>query len=287
MTNTRIATTFEHVADLLEQQDASPYRVRAWRVAAETIRAAPREMADVFRDHGRVGLEAIPNIGPRLAAVVIELVKSGTCGALERLEGDVEHRLANVPGLGPTLAERIHRELGIDTLAELELAAHDGRLARVPGIGPRRVATLRGVLATMLSHRAPPTAKPLRRPPVSLLLDVDRQYRQAAATGTLRKISPRRFNPDNAAWLPVMHVERDGWELTVMFSNTALAHRLGRTNDWVILYYHDNTGPEGQATVVTERQGYLRGRRVVRGRERECGELEDRSQEHSRPVMAA
>jgi putative hydrolase len=273
MTNAGIAATFERVADLLEQQAASPFRIRAWHEAARSIREHPRELSDVFRDHGRVGLEAIPRIGPRLGAVIIELIKTGTCGALERLQGDPIHRLASVPGLGPHLAERIHRELGIDTLEELEIAAHDGRLAQVPGFGPRRIAALRGVLASLLSRRAPRSASPPQQPSVELLLDVDHAYLDAVAAGTLHKITPRRFNPENAAWLPVMHLDRDGWAFTAMFSNTELAHRLGRTDDWVVIFFHEPHGPEGQATIVTEQRGQQRGRRVVRGRERECAEL--------------
>ena len=276
MTNERIASAFEQVAALLEQPSASPFRIRAWREAARSIRDHDRELSDVFRDHGRGGLEAIPHVGARLAAVIIELIKTGTCGALERLQGDPVHRLASVPGLGPQLAERIHRELGIDTLEELEIAAHDGRLAHVPGFGPRRIAALRGVLASMLSRRSSRAAPaPRRRPDVELLLDIDRTYREAAAAGTLHKIAPRRFNPKRQAWLPILHVDRDGWSFTAMYSNTELAHRLRRTSDWVVIYFHEDHGPEGQATVVTEQRGHLRGRRVVRGRERECVDLSD------------
>lgn len=273
MTNLRIALTFERIADLLEQQGASPFRVRAWREAAHGLREHPRELADVFRDHGRAGLEAIPHIGPRLAAVIIELVKTGRCGALERLEGDPIRTLASVPGLGLQLAERIHRALGIETLEDLEVAAHDGRLARVPGFGTRRIAALRGVLASLLARQTTRIPAPPRRPPVELLLDLDRVYRDAAAAGTLYKIAPRRFNPNREAWLPIQHVDRDGWSFTVMYSNTELAHRLGRTHDWVITYFHEPHAPEAQATIVTEHRGSLRGRRVVRGRERECAEL--------------
>jgi hypothetical protein len=283
VTNERIALTFEKVAALLEMQSASPFRVRAWREAAQSIREHDREIGDVFRDHGRVGLEAIPHVGSHLAAVIIELIKTGTCGALHRLEGEPSQRLAGVPGLGPHLAERIHRELGIETLEELEIAAHDGRLARVPGFGPRRVAALRAVLATLLSRRSPRSAHPdTRRPSVELLLDIDRAYREAAAAGKLHKITPRRFNPQRAAWLPVMHGERDGWSFTALFSNTELAHRLGRTTDWVVIYFHEDHGPEGQATIVTEPRGPHRGRRVVRGRERECAEVFDAEPEATR-----
>jgi hypothetical protein len=65
------------------------------------------------------------------------------------------------------------------------------------------------------------------------------------------------------------HVERDGWAFTALFSNTARAHALGTTDDWVVLFF-ERDGAEGRATVVTERAGPLAGRRVVRGREAEC-----------------
>jgi hypothetical protein len=58
----------------------------------------------------------------------------------------------------------------------------------------------------------------------------------------------------------------------VLFSNTERAHRLGRTHDWVVLYYHDGDGTERQCTVVTEFRAPLTGKRVVRGREIESAE---------------
>ncbi len=270
MTNVRIAAIFDEVAARLEQQEASPHRVRAWRDAAQAIREHDRELADVFRDHGRIGLEAIPRIGSRLASVVIELVRSGHCTALDRLRGEGGKAIERVPGIGHELAARIHDQLGIETLEELEAAAHDGRLASVPGFGPRRVAAVRDVLATRLARSRP--VQPARvRPPIELLLAIDREYRAKAEAGELRTIAPHRFNPEHEAWLPVMHVERDGWSVTALYSNTARAHELGRTRDWVIVYYHRRDEPEGQATIVTEYRGSLRGERVVRGREHECG----------------
>ena len=102
------------------------------------------------------------------------------------------------------------------------------------------------------------------------LLEVDRDYRKLARAGKLPKIAPRRFNPEKRAWLPVMHTERDGWHFTVLFSNTARAHQLGRTEDWVVIYFYDGEHEEAQQTVVTETHGPLKGQRVVRGREQEC-----------------
>jgi hypothetical protein len=105
--------------------------------------------------------------------------------------------------------------------------------------------------------------------PVAELLDVDVEYRRRSEGGELRRIAPRRFNPERRAWLPLLHTERAGRHYTALFSNTALAHRLGRTDDWVVIF-HDGDGGEQRETVVTARQGTLRGRRVVRGREEEC-----------------
>ena len=64
--------------------------------------------------------------------------------------------------------------------------------------------------------------------------------------------------------------QRDAWHFTVLFSNTARAHELGRVLDWVVVYFHSKDEPEGQSTVVTETRGQLAGKRVVRGREAEC-----------------
>jgi DNA polymerase (family X) len=136
---------------------------------------------------------------------------------------------------------------------------------------------LAGMLARSTRRRArrlraldaAPAEEAAARPRVQTLLAVDADYRRRAAAGELRTIAPKRFNPGRRAWLPVMHAERDGWSFTALFSNTARAHELGTTGDWVILYY-ERDGDEDQCTVVTERHGPLAGRRVVRGRESEC-----------------
>jgi hypothetical protein len=107
-------------------------------------------------------------------------------------------------------------------------------------------------------------------PSVDVLLDVDREYREKAQAGSLPRIAPRRMNPEGKAWLPVLHTRFGPWHFTALFSNTERAHDLHRIYDWVVIFYADPEGGEGQATVVTERRGALTGERVVRGREPEC-----------------
>jgi hypothetical protein len=202
---------------------------------------------------------------------------------LERLRGESDPvaLLRTVPGIGRVMAERLHDELGIETLEELEVAAYDGRLERVLGFGQKRIAGIRDSLATRLgrvrSYGPPP---PSIQPSVAESLDVDREYRTKAAEGLLTRIAPRRFNPEHKAWLPVLHTTRGRRHYTALFSNTPRAHKLGKTNDWVVIYY-DGGGGERQCTAVTGSQGPLKDKRIIRGREAECWEyyLREGSQE--------
>ena len=176
------------------------------------------------------------------------------------------------PGIGPRLAEQIHKDLDVDSLEELEAACRDGRLEHLQGIGSRRSAMLRAALAERLSRtrRWTPGQHDNARPDIAVVLDVDQEYRDKAERGLLQKIAPKRFNPSGAAWLPILHIERGAWHFTALFSNTARAHDLKRTDDWVVVYFHSDSEPEGQHTIVTETRGSLIGKRVVRGREQEC-----------------
>jgi putative hydrolase len=270
--NRVIAERLREAAALLEQQDANRYRVAAYRRAAETLDALPRDIGLIFRAEGYPGLVALQGIGPQIAGAIAEMLRTGRWTQIERLRGslDPEALFSSVPGIGPKLARQVMSELHVDTLEALETAAHDGRLARVPRFGPRRLAMVRAELAQMLGRNWKRPAEHAPEPGVGLLLDLDREYREKASAGQLRTIAPKRFNPNHEAWLPVLHMERGPWQFSVLFSNTALAHSLGRTRDWVIIYFHHELGSEGQRTVVTETRGPIRGQRTVRGRELEC-----------------
>jgi hypothetical protein len=282
--NAVCADRLREAAALLEGQGANPFRVSAYRRAADTLRDLPGDIGPIIEHDGAEGLEALPGIGRGIAGALVEMWRTGRWAQLERLRGSADpvQLFTLLPGLGHRLAERIHDELHVDTLEALEVAAHDGRLENVAGVGPRRAAAIRAGLQAMLARgraqrlgppagpdvAAPPAAA---RPPVANLLAVDREYREKATRGELPTISPKRFNPSGEAWLPVLHVTRDGLHYTALYSNTALAHQLGRTRDWVVLFFYDDDHVEGQHTIVTETHGPLAGRRVVRGREAECG----------------
>jgi len=270
--NERIADRLAEAGDLLEQQGANAFRVQAYRRAAETVARLDRDVADVVEHEGIDGLVELPGVGHGIAGAIVELVARGRWSALERLRGqlDAVELFRSVPGIGPSLAGRIHEELHVDRLEELEAAAHDGRLEGVAGIGPRRAKAIRSHLASVLGRLRTRRA-PLRdEPGVALVLSVDEEYRGKGAAGELTTIAPKRFNPKGEAWLPILHAQRGAWHFTALYSNTARAHQLGRTDDWVVIYFYDEDHREGQCTVVTETRGPFAGRRVVRGREQQC-----------------
>ena len=135
--NHHIAETLRDLATVLAQQGASPFRINAYRKAAQTLDELPLDLADILAREGVDGLKALPHIGQGIASVIEELLRRGRSSQLERLRGalDPVRLFSTIPGIGPNLATRIHDRLGIDTLEELELAAHDGCLETVPGIG--------------------------------------------------------------------------------------------------------------------------------------------------------
>lgn len=269
--NAQIAERLRFMADLRAQQGDDGFRVESYRRAADTLEALEEPVDALLASKGRAGLVALEGIGVGIAGAIAEMLHTGRWAQLERLLGVLEPEalFRSLPGIGPKLASRLHDELEIETLEQLEMAAHDGRLERLDGVGPRRAAAIRAMLNERLGQRRIRTrAEPA--PSVATLLAVDAAYRRRAAAGELKTIAPRRFNPSGEAWLPIMHADRGRWRFTALFSNTARAHQLGKSRDWVVVYFHTDSSPESQATVVTETRGALKRKRVVRGREQDC-----------------
>lgn len=277
MNNHEIAQQLAEVADLLEAQGANRFRVAAYRNAAENLRGMVRPLGEILNEEGVEGLDRLPGIGESLAHSIEVLLKTGHLPLLDRLHGAArpERIFTTIADVGPELARRIHEHLDIESLGELEIAANDGRLAKVPGMGEKRVRAVRESLAGRFRRREQDEQRkrmqPLYEPPVSELLDVDSEYRRLAAADRLVRIAPRRFNPDGKVWLPILHTQRNDRHYTVLYSNTARAHELGMTHDWVVVVLDDDH-LHGQWTIITSGYRKLRGQRIVRGREKECAE---------------
>jgi DNA polymerase (family X) len=132
--NASIADTFRHVADLLEIEGANPFRIRAYRRAAQTIEDLPQSAAKMVEE-GRP-LAGLLGIGKDLAGKITELVQTGRLLALEEIEARTPTTLAvltTIPGLGPKRVHLLHQALGIKTVKDLERAAKTHKIRELRG----------------------------------------------------------------------------------------------------------------------------------------------------------
>jgi DNA polymerase (family 10) len=152
--NGQIADRLDALASLLELGDASPYATRAYRRAAEMIRATPTPVAELIRS-GQV--RELRGIGPGIEARLRELVETGEIRELRELERELAPDLVGLGrylGLSARRSVQLARALDVRTADELREAAAAGRLRAVPGIGPKTEALLVEALAREAEPRS-------------------------------------------------------------------------------------------------------------------------------------
>lgn len=148
--NAQIASAFGEIADLLEIEGANPFRVRAYRHAAQTLGTLGQSVQAMLAEGGDP--DALPGIGPDLAAKIREIVDTGQCALLRRLRGELPAavtEMLKVPGLGPKRVRALHRALDVRTMAQLRSAAREGRVRTIPGFGPK---TEQAILDATAAH---------------------------------------------------------------------------------------------------------------------------------------
>ena len=199
--NGALAQQLESFATLLELAGSSPYGVRAYRRAAELIRATPAPVAELVRQ-GRV--RELRGVGAGIEARLTELVETGRLAELDELEQTVRPELvglARLVGLSPPRLVEVGRVLGVSNTDELRAAAAAGRLREVPGIGP---ATEAKVLAALERPRVAPRRGLLLNRAWELVGGV------ADALGGAAAGDPRRFSPTSSRLAVVVAAEDAG-----------------------------------------------------------------------------
>ena len=156
MQNPDIARVFDEVADLLEIQDANPFRVRAYRNAARTIRDYPEPIAELVHSGGK-DLTEIPGIGEDLAEKITDIVKTGELPLRKQLAAKLPAGLLDllrIPGLGPKRVKLLHKKLKVTSAADLAAALNKGRIQKLKGFGPKIEEKIRtGLGAAQVSER--------------------------------------------------------------------------------------------------------------------------------------
>lgn len=143
VSNREIAEVLESIARLLEVEDASPFRIRAHRNAADTVRSHGRALTEMVA--AGENLTDVQDIGPGIAKKIEELLAIGKRAFLEQLEtraGPGILDLLRVPGLGPKRVRAVREALGITSIEELRAAAEEGRVRGIPGFGEKTEASI-------------------------------------------------------------------------------------------------------------------------------------------------
>jgi DNA polymerase (family 10) len=143
--NQQLATIFRSMADLLSAQRANPYRVRAYRRAADALLAIDEDVSTVA---GRHGLEEIDGIGADLAKKIEEFLETGTIRAYEELKTPLPAEVkswASLPGLSESLVTYLYFRLGIRTLDDLEQITRSHLLRTLPSFSGSEERLLQAV----------------------------------------------------------------------------------------------------------------------------------------------
>jgi DNA polymerase (family 10) len=140
--NDELARIFYEIGDMLEIQGELPFKIGAYRRAAESLAHSPIDVARAYRE-GRP--PRLPGVGKAIDEKLDELADSGRLRYYERLRRDVPPSvvtLLQVPGLGPRSAGDLYRHAGIDSLDALEAAARAGQLREIKGMSAKTEARL-------------------------------------------------------------------------------------------------------------------------------------------------
>lgn len=194
MENIEIVRVLDEVADLLEIQQANPFRVRAYRNAVRTINAHASPLRKLVEQGA--DLTELPSIGKGLADNIRELVESGRLTMLEEMAAEVPPglvELMRLPGVGPKKARKLWAELGVESIDDLEEVASEGRVAELPGFGlktqDRILSGIRNYRTSTTRFRLgevdkllPPLIEHLQATPGVTRLEVAGSYRRRKET---------------------------------------------------------------------------------------------------------
>jgi DNA polymerase (family 10) len=188
--NAEIADLFERLADLLELEDANPFRVRAYRNAARTIRGYPETMAGLLEK--KADLAELPAIGEDLAAKIETIVRTGKLPLLGEVESRTPGQLSDlmrIPGLGPKRVKTLYQKLDVRSVDDLGRAARSGNIRALPGFGKKtEQAILKGLqdIAGRAARTPLPQAEEAARS-LAAYLEAIEGVREVTVAGSFRR----------------------------------------------------------------------------------------------------
>jgi DNA polymerase (family X) len=139
--NAAIAGILLEIADLLEIKGENPFKIRAYRNVADIASNHPHHLASL----DETSLREIPGIGKDLAGKIREIATTGDSQFHRELLAEFPPsilEMMRLQGVGPKTVAMLHRELGVQTIDDLQRAALDGRVRAIKGMGPKKEALI-------------------------------------------------------------------------------------------------------------------------------------------------
>ena len=140
MINLDMARIFDEIADIFEVKGENPFKIRAYRRAARTIETLTQDLKVIAERGGINELKKIPGVGDAIAKKILEIAETGDCKKHIELKQEVPTGLLEllaIPRIGPKTIAKLHDELGISSIADLEEAAKLHNLETLPGLGTK------------------------------------------------------------------------------------------------------------------------------------------------------
>jgi len=141
--NTTLAKVLEEIADLLDIKGENSFRIRSYRMAAESVASHGAGVAEMVARGA--SLRELPGVGEGIAAKLKEVVETGSCSYHRELLHEIPGgllELLGIPGLGPKGVSLVWRKLGVTGAEELEAAIRDGRFRTLPGMKEKKEARI-------------------------------------------------------------------------------------------------------------------------------------------------
>ncbi|HEY8461713.1 MAG TPA: helix-hairpin-helix domain-containing protein [Blastocatellia bacterium] len=155
MTNQEIAGVFRRLADLMELGEDNPFKIRAYRAAADTIEDATTPLAEMVSEGGVARLRELPGVGEAISRKIVELLQTGAFKAYEEIKAKIPETtldLLKVEGIGLKTLQILYRRFQITNLDDFAKFVEGGGLNSVPNLGEKTQKRIRASLKELLSQ---------------------------------------------------------------------------------------------------------------------------------------
>ena len=156
MTNQEIADVFRRLADLMELGEDNPFKIRAYRTAAETIEDTTTPLAEMVSEGGGARLRELPGVGEAISKKIVELLETGTFKAYDEVTAEIPETtldLLKIEGVGLKTLQLLYQRFQITNLDDFAKFVEGGGLSSVPRLGEKTQDRIRASLKELLNRR--------------------------------------------------------------------------------------------------------------------------------------